>query len=68
MTNAEFAKENPVFKRACLLAGLGERGNTKRQARKWRMGNGRAWQERARAQRALDEELLEAEERASGSR
>lgn len=41
MTNQKFAAENEVFQKACEAAGVKP---TARQASKWRMGKGAAWQ------------------------
>lgn len=51
-TNAEIAAHNPIFKKACELAGITP---TKRQASKWNNKRGAAWQKRNEALRASTE-------------
>ena len=46
MTNATFAKEDVVFKKACYLASIKP---TNRQASKWRGGKGKALKYRTAA-------------------
>ena len=41
MTNAEFAQSDKAFQEACKRAGLQP---TRRQASKWRLKDGLAWQ------------------------
>ena len=43
MTNAEFAQSDKAFQEACKRAGLQP---TRRQASKWRLKDGLAWQHR----------------------
>ena len=43
MTNAKFAVKNEEFIQACKVADI---KNTTRQASKWRMKKGKAWQAR----------------------
>jgi hypothetical protein len=52
-TNAKFATTDPLFQKACELAGI---PSTRRQASKFRRKTGRAWSRRNEAQRMLLEE------------
>ena len=42
MTNREFAQQDEKFREACKRAGIPP---TSRQASRWRMKNGKAWNE-----------------------
>jgi hypothetical protein len=52
MTNQEFALSDKAFREACERAGIPP---TRRQASKWRLKDGRAWEHRNGA--ALDESI-----------
>jgi hypothetical protein len=54
MTNAEFAKTDRTFIKACKLAGLEK--PTTRQASKYRMKRGLAWDKRKEALKIIKEE------------
>jgi len=51
VTNAIFARDNAVFRRACSLAGVPP---TKRQASKFRGDRGRAFAKKAAAVRLVE--------------
>jgi hypothetical protein len=54
MTNAEFAKTDKVFIKACELAGLEK--STTRQASKYRMKRGLAYDKRKEALKIIKED------------